>query len=239
MDSPYFNTYLIGRVALQPSQMDNNIYRHLKDNLTRIHQGKCYNDFGFIQKIYKIEERKGGEIIAEDPTAAAVYDVKFSCRLCRPLIGTTIVCEVVGINRSIVFSVNGPIFVVLEDQHINQNNFTFDERHNVLVAKMGKVGKPVLKGSYVKIKITGTKISNNAKKIIATGTLESLATEEEKVKMIEEIEQFDTEERFIEYQDIENEKYKNQNQKEEPEIVSETESQSESETETEIESETE
>jgi DNA-directed RNA polymerase subunit E'/Rpb7 len=223
MDSPYFNTYLRTRVALQASQMDNNIYRHLKDNLIRKHLNRCFNNYGYIQKIYKIEEKTGGEIIAEDPTAGAVYDIKFSCKLCRPLIGSTIVCEIMNVNKAIIFSKNGPIFVILEEQNINQENFIFDDRRNVLLAKIKNKGIPVVKGTYVKIKITGAKILHNSDQIVATGKLESIATDKERDKSLEDIEKEDGD--IIEYSERESQivEIENESQIVENESESDTE----------------
>jgi DNA-directed RNA polymerase subunit E'/Rpb7 len=90
--------------------------------------------YGYISKIYKIEERHGGEIIAEDPTASATFKLKFSCKLCRPLKGTTIVCEVVSINKTIIGLRNGPIHMIITEGNINLDNFVYDEKQNVCLA---------------------------------------------------------------------------------------------------------
>lgn len=182
MNTPYFNTNLYSTVSLHPSQMDNDIYKHLKNNLIRKLQGKCYKSYGYISKIYKIEERNGGIIIAEDSSASATYHVKFSCKLCKPLKNTTIICEVIAINKSLIYLRNGPIHVLIFEgkDHINQNNFVYDEKRNVLLAKIEKdKGIPVVTGTFVKIRVINTRIENGATRIIVFGTLESIASKKE------------------------------------------------------------
>lgn len=181
MSTPYFNTYLYTTVPLYPSQMDNDIYKHLKDNLLVKLQGKCYKSYGHISKIYKIEERSGGALIPEDSSASATYKVKFSCKLCRPLRGSVIVCEVVIINESAIYLRNGPINVIIFEGmgQINQEKFTFDEKRNVLLAKIGGgKGVPVVDGTLVEIRVLGTRIESGSNKIVVYGTMENLASKE-------------------------------------------------------------
>jgi DNA-directed RNA polymerase subunit E'/Rpb7 len=160
--------------------MDNDIYKHLKNNLIRKLQGKCYKSYGYIIKIYKIEERSEGKLIAEDNSASASYEVKFSCKLCKPLKNTLIVCEIIQINKSIIYLKNGPIHVFILDNggNINQNNFIYNERKNVLLANVGNnKGVPIVVGTFVKVKVIDTKIETQ--RIIVLGTMESLASKKE------------------------------------------------------------
>lgn len=183
MNSPYFNTIMHSVVSLHPSQMNNDIYKHLKNNLIRDWQGKCYKSYGFISKIFKIEHRDGGSMIPEDTTSSASFNITYSCRICRPLKGTTIVCEVIQINKSIILLRNGPINVfILESQgNINKNNFIYDDTKNVLIAKISESkGIAVVKGTYVKVKVINVRMENKSKSIIVLGTLENIATDKEK-----------------------------------------------------------
>lgn len=179
IQNPYVNTYLYTTISLHPSQFDNDIYKHLKNNLARKLQGKCYKGYGYISKIYKIDEKKGGEIIAEDPSASAYYDIKFSCKICRPLKGTTIICEVMAINKSIIHLRNGPINVLIfeESGAINQHNFVFDDKRGVLLAKIGNNQRvPVEVGTHAEIKIIASRIEHNSNRILVMGTLENIAS---------------------------------------------------------------
>lgn len=199
-NGPYFNTYLYTNVTLHPNQMNNDIYKHLKNNLIRKLQNKCYMNYGFVSKIYKIESRAGGQIIPEDPSASAVYKIKFSCKICRPLKNSTVVCEVVGINKSIIYLRNGPIYMLIFDGHINMNNFMYDDKRNVWIAyTTGDKGIPITKGTYVSAKIYDTRIEDKSDRILMLGILESIATKQEIDKIIEMRENDD--DKYIEYED--------------------------------------
>ncbi len=200
METPYFKTYLYITVTLHPSQKNNDIYKHLKNNLTRNLQGKCYKSYGHISKIYKIEERRGGTMVPEDSSASATYQVKFSCKLCRPLKNTTIICEVKSINKSLIHVVNGPINVLIFEghDHINQNNFVYDEKRNALLANIGNgKGIPITPGTYVKVKVINSLLEHGSPKIVVLGTLENLASRKESNDSIMMKENDDSE--FVEY----------------------------------------
>jgi len=181
---PYINTHLYDTITLHANQMNNDIYKHLKTNLIKKYQNKCFNKYGYISKIHKIEEKSGGRLIPEDPMASAVYDIKFLCKLCRPLKKSIIVCEVIKINKSLVYLRNGPINIIIfeESGHINKDNFVFDEKKNLLVAYADKnkdKGIPVIKGTFVKVKVINICIENNSQHIIVIGTLENIASKSE------------------------------------------------------------
>lgn len=191
IQTPYISTHLYTTVGLYPSQFDNDIYKHLKNNLIRKLQGKCYKHYGYISRIYKIDDISRGELIAEDPSASATYNVKFSCKICKPLKGTVIVCEVVSINKSLIHLRNGPINLLIfeESDSVNQNNFAFDDKKNVLIAKIGNGQRiPVVVGTYVEVKVTASRLENNSNRILVAGTLENIASKkaiEESIKQRE------------------------------------------------------
>lgn len=189
LSSPYFNTYLYTTVTLQASQMNNDIYKHLKDNLIRKLEGRCYGKYGYVSKVYKIEERTGGNIIPEDPMASAVYNIKFSCKLCRPLKETIIVCEVITINDKLICLRNGPIVIIIfgEIGNINRDNFYFDDKKNALIAYIDdqkSKGVQVNRGDHVKVKIMDVRLEDKTNRIVVIGTLESLATTGERDESI-------------------------------------------------------
>jgi DNA-directed RNA polymerase subunit E'/Rpb7 len=177
--NPYFITYLNERVSLKPIQLDNNISKNLKDNLIKKVVGKC-NRFGYVKKIYKIEEKSKGLIIPEDNSSSVFYDVKYLCKLCRPLNNTNIICRIVSINKHVILLNNGPIFVlILENQgELNNQKLTYDTNRGVYIANLGDgKGKILTAGMYVKVQIIGSSIEPT--KIIAFGHLDSLASQEE------------------------------------------------------------
>ena len=185
LTSPYFNTTLSVQIMLHPKYFDNNIGKHIKEILIETFQNRCLNEYGYISKIYKIEERSNGVIVPEDLSASARFNVKFSCKLCRPLKNSVIVCEVLGINKALIYLHNGPVYVLVLEGDINSEKFIFDDKQNVLLYQNNKsVGTQIVKGSYVKIKVVDARIEHNAKRITAMGILDDIATPDEVVEMI-------------------------------------------------------
>jgi len=176
---PYINTKLFTTVSLQPSQMDNKIYLNLKKNLEHSVKQKCYRDYGFIMDIYDITNYKNGVILAENLMTAALFDVSFSCRLCLPMKGMQIICQIYKVNKLLLTAVNGPIFVIVTKERINNkvffndsnNNFRFktpDNKHHKLDSKQ-----------FVKLTIDTITFENGDKKIKVIGFLEDMATDKE------------------------------------------------------------
>lgn len=182
---PYFNTTFVKTIGLHPNQMNKKIYKNLKNNLIKKFQNKCFGSYGYISKIYGILEKEGGLITPENPLAPAIYKVKFQCKLCRPLRGSTIVFEVKAINTALIYLVNGPIHCVIFEGYdqINKEKFTFDERRNVLIGHIdNNKGVKIVAGTFVKVKCVDIRIENGTKKIMILGVLDSIATPEESEK---------------------------------------------------------
>jgi len=204
MEIPYVNTYLTTKISLFANQMDNDIYKHLKENLIKKLQGKCYKSYGYISKIYKIDQILGNNIIPEDPSASVIYNVKFSCKLCKPLKNTTIIAEINKINKNIIFLTDGPIHIMIFEGngHVNENNFVYDDKIGYWLAKLGDTldvsgldigqspiskrdkGMKVTSGSYVKIKVIETRAENNSTRILVVGIMDSLASDKEVKELI-------------------------------------------------------
>src|SRR5580700_5186757 len=132
MTSPYINTILYTNLMLRPAQFSNNIYKSLKSNLINNLEGKCYKNYGLIVKIFEIMKYDNGIIQPENPTAGALYDVRFSCRLCIPLKKKQIICEVDRMNEILIGLKNGPIIIIIViNGMINKNTFIVDQNRNV------------------------------------------------------------------------------------------------------------
>ena len=90
--SPYFDTQLHSRITIHPQQINNDIYINLKNNLKKKVEKKC-NKYGFVTKVYKIVDYSDGEIIPENLDASHVFNIKFSCRVCLPVMDNLIICK--------------------------------------------------------------------------------------------------------------------------------------------------
>ena len=120
MQSPYINTSLYSIVSLDAAQMNNDIYSNLKSNLIRQLEGKCYREYGYINKIYAITERGHGMILPENPLASATFKVKFNCKLCNPLKGTQIICQIDKVTSFMISLIAGPIKIIILPENINK-----------------------------------------------------------------------------------------------------------------------
>lgn len=178
--SPYITTVLTAAVSLEPSQMNNNIYINLKNNLVKKFEGKCFKDYGFIVKIYEIVKYSDGYIIAENPKSAARFYVTFTCKLCYPLLKKQIICKIEKANRLIMKLNNGPISALITTKdRINQNIFTIDQKTGNLMAKKNDKLVPITIGSYVKITVESRQFNDQDIIIMTMGYLEDIATDEE------------------------------------------------------------
>lgn len=210
MDTPYFNTYLYSNVSLHPSQMCNGIMTYLKENLIKKIQNKCYKSFGFVTKIYNIKITKSGIIVPEDTSSSALFEVKFSCKLCKPILNTEIVCEIVNIIKNTIYLKNGPINAVIcvtdENNKVNINLENFIIKNNAVLYKLDKNNAKTLNpGTFVKIKIIQLQFKDRSTHIRVEGYLERLATESEIDETIKVFEDDDIE--YIKYTDYDT-KYK-------------------------------
>lgn len=180
MTSPYITTYLNTTINLNPRQMDNRIYKNLKDNLINKVEGRCYRNYGFISKVYDIKEYSQGLLISENPMTSATFGVKFTCRLCHPLKGRQIICKIMKINNMIVNAQNGPITMIITSDRINNNNFFQDPKTGKIYVKNGdsKV-REITPGTYIIATVSSKTFNDTDSIIMAMGELQRLATDEE------------------------------------------------------------
>ena len=174
--SPYINTYLLCPIMLQPNQMDNKIYLHLKSNLINKLEGYCYKNYGYINKIYSIDEISDGIIEAEDPSCSAKIIVKFTCNLCLPIINKELICKIDRMNKALISAINGPIKVIITADKINKDNFFPDMNRNIRIKSNSEV---VIPGMYIKILVLSKSFSDYDKNILVIGFMQNIATDEE------------------------------------------------------------
>ena len=179
MSGPYLTTLLTTTVNLNPRQMDNKIYKNLKDNLVKKVEGKCYRNFGYISKVYDIKEYTEGILVPENPMAAATFGVKFTCRLCNPLRKKQNVCKITRMNNMLINAQNGPITMIITMNRINSENFYQEPKTGKLMAKKTGHNIEVTPGSYVVTTVESRTFNDMDSIIMAMGELNRLATDEE------------------------------------------------------------
>lgn len=207
MKGPYFITTLEADVRIHPSQMNNNIMDNIRRTLESNYSNKCYDNYGYIDKILDVSnDIKGGIIRAEDTTSSSVHRVSFICRICNPIIKSIVMARIIGINNMIIIAENGPMRFIIGESNINSDNVQFRKSAYYPVSSKGEIiDKPIVEGTYVMIQIMNKKIVKGRTKIIVYGRLESVVSDDEEI-MKTMREQYETNER-ITGDDLINNKY--------------------------------
>jgi len=173
--TPYFDTELYSRILIHPQQINNDIYINLKNNLKKKVEKKC-NKYGFITKVYKIVDYSDGEIIPENFDASHVFNVKFSCRVCRPVINNKIICKIDLLNKALIKASNGPIICIIGINYINENNFEINNKGDIVTLKKNKV---LNTNDYIAVTIRGTNFFPGDERILILGSLDEVANDKD------------------------------------------------------------
>ena len=170
--SPYTNTIQYGKIYIRPSQMNSDIEQNMELVVKQKYENRC-NKYGYIDKVYAIEDYEECILPPEDLSGSATYNISYQCRLCLPLENTMIVSQIHNINNEIILK-NGPIITIIPKVNINT---TVWELSNIVYHKEKKTElKP---NDYVKIVIDKHKINQYDTKIITIGILVDYASKEE------------------------------------------------------------
>lgn len=177
MKSPYSNITISYIVEMSPDKLNNNLSFNIKEELKKNILGKCLNDYGYIVLIHKLEKFNMG-IVREDIEDAIVnFNVSFTCRICRPLKDMIIGCRIDTFNQNLMKLSNGPIIIVIQNEHVDSNQFRFDPVHNTM--KHNQSGQLLKVGDYVKVLIYQTRFTYKDTKIFAIGQLLNVLNKEE------------------------------------------------------------
>ncbi len=182
LHSPYINTSLVCPIMIFPNQMDNKMYLHLKDNLSNKLVGRCYKNYGYIVKIYKIDEVSDGVIEPEDPTCSAKLSVKFSCKLCNPAKNKEIIFKIDRMNKALIGGINGPLQAIITPDKINKEKFYPDNNRNIRIRGSSDVLRPDM---YIRVLVLSSSFSDYEKNILVIGFLQDVASEEEYKQFME------------------------------------------------------
>ena len=197
--SPYVDKEIPFEGYLRANQLDNNNYLNLKKNLIKEHQGKCFQNHGYIVKIGNIPDSTSTDLsmpIAKENLEPVIkVQINANCKLCLPLIGSYIIGRVASINKMMLMFINGPIngIISLEREKINNKNFknTNDTIRYIKNDEDGNLKlKAIKNGDYIKVNIDQIKMTEGKINILTLGTLDSMATQDD-------IELFERDELFL------------------------------------------
>ena len=178
---PYINTYLSSPIELLPEQMNNDLYIHIKNNLKKKLLNKCYKEYGYITDLFDIHQINEGKIHYEDQNCGAIFNVKFTCKICIPIINKQIIGCVDRFNRTILRLINGPIIIIITFDRINNEHFIIDDDCNIFIKNNNDnhFNTELKKGDYVVVTIESKLFNDMDAYIITTGYMERIATKEE------------------------------------------------------------
>jgi len=220
---PIINTVLSTKVALQPKQMNNDIYYNLKYNIEKKVQGKC-NEFGYVIKVLKIENYNDGEVEGENFTGSAVYNIRYLASLCIPVEKTQIICKIENINNAIILATHGPISCVITPDNIN--TLIFVNEIGKYYYNLNTSRTELKKGDLVKLTVLSKKLYKNDI-MISLGFLDQIAIQGEidnyyKPELFNPDQQVEETVELVEFhEDAIDEDDKNQTEKVKPELSNE------------------
>lgn len=189
--SPYFDTYQYTKIKLDPHYFNSDIESNMLHILRQKESKKC-NKNGYIEEIYQISSFNDGMIEAENLSGGAIFDVKYNCRICEPVINSTIVCQVKTLNPELVICSNGPIIVFAPKERLDKTFWDFNESF-----KNRKTGKELKENDFVKVKILDRRINQGDYHINTIGRLMDHASKEEIVKYFGSSEDVEDDGNFI------------------------------------------
>ena len=160
----FVNSVLSTNVLLHPRQMDNKIYIHLKNNLKKQHEGKCYKTYGYIKKIYKIDNIQEELIDMENSECSQKYILTFSCKIYRPIINRELIAKMDKITEKISTAVNGPIKIIITPNRLNDKRFYTGTSDMIIRIKPN--AEILTQNHYVKIYVEGMTFADKDELII-------------------------------------------------------------------------
>ncbi len=170
--SPYKDIEQFTKIKIQPSQINSDIRNNMKMNLKKKVEKKC-NKNGFIDEVYKIISFEDGIMPAENLSGNIIFNIKYHCRLCLPVEDSIIIGNIKTINQELIIATNGPIFIFIPKENIDNNLWNFED------FTLKKTNEKLQLNSFVKIKILNKRINQNDYQIKSIGYLLDFATKEE------------------------------------------------------------
>lgn len=170
--SPYKDVEQYTRIKLNPNQLNSEIKNNMFMNLKVKVQGKC-NKNGFVDEVYSIDYYSDGEMPPENLSGAVFFDIKYQCRLCRPIENTVIITQIKRIEDYIYLS-NGPICIFIKPNQVDENVWDTDSGY------VNKNTKEKLKiNDMVKVLVQKYRINQGDFRIICSAKLLDIASPKE------------------------------------------------------------
>ncbi len=173
LTSPSKNIIQHTRIQIPPHMMNSDIEDNMVIVLQQKVEGKC-NRYGYVDKVFNIEEYKEDIILPENFSGCATYLISYLCTIVIPIENTIIIGNVKAINPELAIVVNGPIIVFIPKANIDTN--VWDVSNDFTDKKSGIMLK---QNDSVKIHLDKVKINQGDIQIKCIGRLLSRANDDE------------------------------------------------------------
>ena len=190
--SPYKNIFQYTRISLAPHNLNSDIKNNIMFKLKNSIEKKC-NKNGFIENIYEIAEYKDGIIMNEDFSGNVIFNIKYYCKLCLPVINTVIIGQIKLINLELIIANNGPMYIFITNNNINDEFWKVNNNEIININTKNKLKE----NNLVKILILDKRINANSSKINLIGKLQDFASEDEIKKYYQKVEKKEDKSNFI------------------------------------------
>ncbi len=112
-DNIYFETSIIKKVIVEPRYLSARLDEYILKSLKKKHEGKCTHE-GYIQEeSIQIIKRSAGLLYGSHFTGDITYNVLFSAKVCKPVIGNTITFQAMDNNQMCVYGILGPMKIIV------------------------------------------------------------------------------------------------------------------------------
>lgn len=181
-------------IELEPYQIGDNLYYHIKENLKKKLEKKC-NHLGYIVEVFKINKYTPLVINPYSFSGNCPFNVLYSCRICKPQKGQIIVGKIINISGMIAAK-NGPIDMIIQSDSINKKKFMINN-NIIYYTDKNKKKVEINKNELLKIKVLDIHMLKNDNKIFVIGYLEDITEEEDKKQFFDDIYYKQDKEEFI------------------------------------------
>lgn len=163
-------------VSIPPASLDNDIFISLNRRLKDMVEGKCFGEYGYIQRVINILNYSQNTIPIEDLGANCLFDVDFTAKICLPIMNERVVCYIKNLSQDLIRCVGGPFDIFITKDNINSMKFIRNNRMELMNKETNEL---VNENEFVIISIIEYLIINGERKITVRGFLEEMATEDD------------------------------------------------------------
>lgn len=163
-------------VSIPPTSLDNDIFISLNRRLKDMVEGKCFGEYGYIQRVINILNYSQNTIPIEDLGANCLFDVDFTAKICLPIMNERVVCYIKNLSQDLIRCVGGPFDIFITKDNINSMKFIRNNRMELMNKETNEL---INENEFVIISIIEYLIINGERKITVRGFLEEMATEDD------------------------------------------------------------